>query len=184
MKIFYFLSLSLLLSTIVSAQQLRGTWGGTPVSQQINNYQATGFNDSYLTLSILENNDSCSGTTEKKLRSGLIVTAAFAGRLNENGKQVKGKEMYEIESADSHKFYYLACSYDLKYKVRKGVEYLEGTMSINEKENNYPSTSFDRNGQIAIPETRPVTYTVKLKRVTAGRDSVLTQSVIIPAEHQ
>jgi hypothetical protein len=172
MKIFYFLSLPLLFTTTITAQQLGGTWAGTPVSDQINNYRLTGFNNSYLTLSLSGNNDSCSGTTIKKLRSGLIITAAFAGQMLENGKQVNGKEIYEIESPDSYKHYYLACSYDLTYKLRKGVEYLEGTMSVNESENNYAATSFDRNGQIAVPETRPVTYVVKLKRINSGQDSV------------
>lgn len=174
MKILYFLSLPLLFTTTIAAQQLSGTWAGTPVSEQINNYRSTGFNNSYLTLSLAGINNSCSGTTVKKLRSGMIITAAFAGHLLENGKQVNGKEIYEIESPDSYKHYYLACSYDLKYKIRKGVEYLEGTMSVNESENNYAATSFDRNGQIAVPETRPVTYVVKLKRINTGQDTVKT----------
>jgi hypothetical protein len=181
MKLIYILSLPLLYTTTISAQQLSGTWAGTPVSEQINNYRSTGFNDSYLTLSLSGNNDSCYGTTAKKLRSGLIITSAFAGHMLENGKQINGKEIYEIESPSSQKYYYLACSYDLTYKLRKGVEYLEGTMRVNESENNYPSTSFDRNGQIAIPETRPVTYTVKLKRINSGQDTVVAHTVSSPA---
>lgn len=164
MKIIYFLSLVLIFPAAASAQLFNGKWVGSPVSQQINNYQSKGFNDSYLTLNIIENNDSCAGSTEKKLKSGITIKSAFAGRLDENRKHLEGKEIYEIESPDSHKFYYLACTYELKYKVRNGVEFLEGTMSINETENNYPSASFDRNGQIAVPESKPVLYTVKLKR--------------------
>lgn len=177
MKIIYFFCLPMLFTTTISAQQLSGTWAGSPVSEQINNSRSTGFNDSYLTLSLMGNNDSCSGTSVKKLRSGMVITAALAGQISENGKQVTGKEIYEIESPDSYKHYYLACSYNLKYKVRKGVEYLEGTMSVNESENNYPAAAFDRNGQIAIPETRPVTYTVKLKRINSGQDSMLIRAV-------
>ncbi|MCX6315862.1 MAG: hypothetical protein NTW29_01115 [Bacteroidetes bacterium] len=164
MKIISLLFPAMIISTLSVAQTLSGKWGGAPVNQQVNNNKLKGFNDSYIAVSLLELGDSCTGITEKKLHSGIIIRSAFAGDLDSNKKHLVGKELYEIESPDSRKYYYLACSYDLNYSVRKGVEYLEGTMSIEEMANNYPSISHDRNGQIAIPETRPVTYTLKLKR--------------------